>query len=102
MYALRNQRQMRRREKRGWLFGQWRDDGIGDAGGNGAYGAPAAAPVFEPPSPSQPDKEVVIHMMRCMCQHGPPGPPGPPGNDGKDGKDGQPGKVAVILGLINC
>lgn len=46
MYALRNGYQTRRREKRGWLFGQWRDDGIGDAGGNGAYGAPASAVLF--------------------------------------------------------
>ncbi|VDM98673.1 unnamed protein product [Onchocerca ochengi] len=46
MSALQNRLQIfqiRKREKRGWLFGQWRDDGIGDAGVNGAYGAPAPA-----------------------------------------------------------
>lgn len=46
MYAIQNRRQIGKRLKRGWLFGQWRDDGIGDAGGNGAYGAPPAAVLF--------------------------------------------------------
>ncbi|VDK62244.1 unnamed protein product [Gongylonema pulchrum] len=41
MFALQNRLEARRREKRGWLFGQWRDDGVGDAGGSGAYSAPA-------------------------------------------------------------
>lgn len=46
MYAIQNRRQIRKREKRGWLFGQWRNDGFGDAGGNGAYGSPAVAVLF--------------------------------------------------------
>lgn len=47
MYALRDQYQIGKREKRGWLFGQWRDDGIGGAAGSGAYGAPAPAVLFQ-------------------------------------------------------
>ncbi|VDN35457.1 unnamed protein product [Gongylonema pulchrum] len=72
-------------------FCKWRDDGVGDAGGSGAYSAPAPMPVFEPPSPPSYEKPVV-HTVQCMCEYGPIGPAGPPGDDGKDGKDGKPGK----------
>lgn len=41
MFVLQGQHSSQR-QKRGWLFGQWRDDGVGGAGaGAGSYGAPS-------------------------------------------------------------